>query len=65
MRIFLSGDNVFAHSISPEHAAQCGAAGYEDVPGTSLADLFDQYAVRRCSLLQCDVEGAEFESRNG
>ena len=31
------------------------------MPGISLANLFDQYAVRQCSLLKCNVEGAEFE----
>jgi FkbM family methyltransferase len=60
-RIFLSRDNVGAHSIRQEHAAQWGAGGYEDVPRISLADLFNQHAVLHCSLLKCDVEGAEFE----
>jgi len=61
VRIFLSEKNEGGHSISQEHAAQWGETGYEDVKTISLADLFEMEKVDRCSLLKCDVEGAEFE----
>lgn len=60
-RIFLSARNTGGHSLRPEHAAKWASAGFEDVPTVSLADLFAREGVRRCSLLKCDVEGAEFE----
>ena len=61
VRIFLSEKNEGGHSISQEHASQWGKTGYEDVRTISLADLFEIEKVDRCSLLKCDVEGAEFE----
>ena len=60
-RIFLSKGNRGGHSICPEHAARWGANGYEEIATISLADLFQQEAIDRCSFLKCDVEGAEFE----
>jgi FkbM family methyltransferase len=60
-RIFLSAGNTGGHSVRREHAARWEAAGYEDVPSVSLAELFEREGVQRCSLLKCDVEGSEFE----
>jgi FkbM family methyltransferase len=60
-RIYLSAGNTGGHSLRAEHAARWAFAGFEDVPTVSLADLFQRERVRRCSLLKCDVEGAEFE----
>ena len=59
-RLFLSQGNHGGHSISAEHAAQWGAAGCEDVPAITLAELFDREQISRCSLLKCDIEGDEF-----
>jgi FkbM family methyltransferase len=61
VRLFLSQGNHGGHSISAEHAAQWGTAGYEDVPAITLAELFDREQITRCSLLKCDIEGAEFD----
>lgn len=60
-RIFLSAGNTGGHSVRQEHAARWKAAGHEDVPTLTLADLFARHRVRRCCLLKCDVEGSEFE----
>ena len=60
IRLFLSQGNHGGHSISAEHAAQWGTAGYEDVPAITLAELFDREQIGRCALLKCDIEGAEF-----
>jgi FkbM family methyltransferase len=61
VRIHLSGNNSGAHSISAENVAAWQAAGCEEVPTISLADLFAREKIDRCALLKCDVEGAEFE----
>jgi len=61
VRLYLSKGNRGGHSLSPEHAARWQAAGWEDVPAVSLAELFEQEGIERCALLKCDVEGAEFE----
>jgi FkbM family methyltransferase len=60
IRLFFSQGNYGGHSISAEHAAQWGAAGYEDVPAIALGELFDREQIGRCSLLKCDIEGSEF-----
>ncbi|MBX7168777.1 MAG: FkbM family methyltransferase [Pirellulales bacterium] len=59
-RIHLSG-NSGGHSIAVAHAAAFGTFGYEEVPCLSLAELFARQHVDRCSLLKCDVEGAEYD----
>jgi FkbM family methyltransferase len=33
----------------------------EDVETLSLVDLFEKESIRRCDLLKCDIEGAEYE----
>ena len=60
LRLFLSQGNHGGHSISAEHACELGAAGCEDVPAMTLAELFDREQISRCSLLKCDIEGTEF-----
>ena len=60
IRLFLSQGNHGGHSIAEEHAAQWGTAGYEDVPAITLAELFEREQIAHCSLLKCDIEGAEF-----
>lgn len=61
MRIHACDANAGGHSIFREHAGQWGETRYEDVPAVSLADLFARERIDHCSLLKCDVEGAEFE----
>jgi FkbM family methyltransferase len=61
VRIFASNQNAGGHSMFRKHAAQWGGVRYEDVPAISLSDLFEQEGIKHCSLLKCDVEGAEFD----
>jgi FkbM family methyltransferase len=61
VRIYASDNNSGGHSVFHEHAAQWGDTRYEDVPCMSLADLFEREGIQGCSLLKCDVEGAEFD----
>ena len=61
VRIFSSHGNSGGHSVFAEHAAQWGGVDYEDVPAITLSELFAQEGIDRCSLLKCDVEGAEFD----
>jgi FkbM family methyltransferase len=61
VRIYTSRANFGGHSVFRRHAGQWGGAECEDVSAVSLADLFAQQRVERCSLLKCDVEGAEFD----
>jgi len=60
-RIFLSEVSSGAHSAYPEHSTELGTSSYEEVSTISLADLFRRESVDHCSLLKCDVEGAEFD----
>lgn len=53
---FPAGDSVFQR-----HTSRWGQDNYEDVPRLSLADLFAREQIERCSLLKCDIEGAEFD----
>ena len=59
--IHLGGANSGSHSIVPDNVARWNPAGSEMVPTISLPDLFESEGIGRCSLLKCDVEGAEFE----
>ena len=61
LRLFLSSSNCGGHSVCREHAAQWGSVKYQDVPTLSLPDLFEREGIERCSLLKCDIEGAEFD----
>lgn len=61
IRIYASSDNAGGHSVFRDHAQQWGDVEFEDVPAISLADLFAEEGIERCSLLKCDVEGAEFD----
>jgi FkbM family methyltransferase len=61
VRIYLSTHNAGGNSIRRQHAAAWGVDGYEDVPTISLDDLFEREGIERCSLLKCDVEGAEYQ----
>jgi len=60
-RIYACDNNPGGHSVFHDHAAQWGDTRYEDVPCLSLVDLFEQEGIKGCSLLKCDVEGAEFD----
>ncbi len=60
-RIFLSSEPC-AHSIRREHTAAWENTGHLDVPTINLPDLFQREGIERCSLLKCDIEGAEFET---
>lgn len=60
LKLFVSARNHGGHSICQEHAAQWGPVVAEEVPTISLADLFERERIEQCSLLKCDVEGAEF-----
>ncbi|HUT10686.1 MAG TPA: FkbM family methyltransferase [Thermoguttaceae bacterium] len=60
-RIFLSDVSSGAHSTFREHTAELKASSYEDVSTICLPDLFQRESVDHCSLLKCDVEGAEFD----
>ncbi|NUQ61755.1 MAG: FkbM family methyltransferase [Pirellulales bacterium] len=60
-RIFLSSE-ACAHSIRRQHTDAWETVGCEDVPTISIPDLFERERVERCSLLKCDIEGAEFEA---
>jgi FkbM family methyltransferase len=61
VRIYACDENAGGHSVFRNHAGQWGDTRYENVPAISLADLFAQEEIDHCSLLKCDVEGAEFE----
>jgi FkbM family methyltransferase len=61
VRLFLSSVNYGGHSICRQHASQWGPVAHKDVAAISLADLFDREGIGRCSLLKCDIEGAEFD----
>jgi len=61
VRIYSSDNNGGGHSMFRDHAAQWGNTRYEDVPVINLSDLFVQQGIERCSLVKCDIEGAEFE----
>jgi FkbM family methyltransferase len=61
IRIYASNENSGGHSVFRNHARQWGGVEFEDVPAISLADLFAEERIERCSLLKCDVEGAEFD----
>ena len=60
-KIYLSRSNRGGHSISAEHVHWWGENGHQEVATISLADLFEQEAIEECSLLKCDIEGAEFD----
>ncbi len=60
VRLFLSAWNHGGHSICSEHAIRWGQTRHVDVPAITLADLFERGNIQHCSLLKCDVEGAEF-----
>ena len=61
LRLFLSDHNHGGHSVSANHTAQWGSTKEVAVPAITLEQLFDRENIERCSLLKCDVEGAEFE----
>lgn len=61
VRIFLAAGNSGGHSVRREHAERWGNGGHEDTSSISLDDLFQLEKIEHCSLLKCDVEGAEFE----
>jgi len=61
VRIYSSDSNAGGHSMFHDHATQWGDTHYEDVPAICLADLFAREGITHCSLLKCDVEGAEFD----
>jgi FkbM family methyltransferase len=61
VRIYACDGNAGGHSVFRKHAGQWGDTRYENVPAISLADLFAQEEIDHCSLLKCDVEGAEFD----
>jgi FkbM family methyltransferase len=60
LRIYLHAENAGSHSFSRALAQKMGEAGSVDVETVSLADLFEEEGIDRCSLLKCDVEGAEY-----
>jgi FkbM family methyltransferase len=63
VRVYSSDENPGGHSIYRNQAARWGNRGtYEEVPAITLAGLFAEEKIERCSLLKCDVEGAEFET---
>jgi FkbM family methyltransferase len=61
VKIFLSSASAASHSLLASHGHLEGSAGHEEVETISLPDLFAREGVERCSLLKCDIEGAEFD----
>ena len=62
LQIHLSGNATSTCSVSPGFASAFGGAGGAvEVTTISLEDLFRRHEVERCSLLKCDIEGAEYD----
>lgn len=63
VRLHLS-ESAGMNSALPEVAGNYSTpiVGALDVEGVSLEDLFARHGIERCSLLKCDIEGAEHEA---
>ena len=64
LRIYMNRTNSGGHSMYRSIAMRRTPYAeeiYEDVDCLSLDDLFAREGVERCSLLKCDVEGAEYD----
>ena len=62
-RVYLSSYGSGGHSLLRDLAQQSQA--FEEVPGVTLEDVFDEYQLPRCDFLKLDCEGAEFEILQG
>jgi FkbM family methyltransferase len=62
IRVFASPCFPAGNSIFQQHTSHWGQSHHEDVPTLSIADLFAREQIERCSLLKCDIEGAEFDA---
>lgn len=61
IRVFASPCFPAGNSVFQRHTSQWGQSHHEDVPRLSIAELFAREQIGRCSLLKCDIEGAEFD----
>jgi FkbM family methyltransferase len=62
IRVFSSNCFPAGNSVFQRHTSRWGQDHYEDVPRLSIVDLFAREQIGRCSLLKCDIEGAEFDA---
>ncbi len=59
VRLHLS-QHAGGHSLQRHLAVRWPNDAVSLVRAISLADLFDEYRIQRCSLLKCDIEGSEY-----
>jgi FkbM family methyltransferase len=62
IRVFANPRFPAGNSVFQRHTSYWGGCRHEEVPKLSVADLFAKEQVGRCSLLKCDIEGAEFDA---
>lgn len=60
LRIYSSGMSG-GHSVHQHLAGRWPNDNESVVHSIRLADLFEEHAIQRCSLLKCDIEGGEYD----
>ena len=60
--LFSSDDFPAGSSIFRDHAVHWGQTHEQEVQKITIAELFARESIERCSLLKCDIEGAEYDA---